>query len=790
MDDASRDIPIPSIEFPSYHLVTDGAMSPPVRTDEHVSTHKSHKRTNSVTEGRAPLAEPTRRQQTLTASSQTTKSGYHHHSSIQPIFESLLQKAHPGNKTHSSIRPSGQATKLSGYQPEQRDQDEASWKAAEAAQERQRLSAIKEHIASRNKRQRSEDMQIEQEAWNDRASATTKSSIAKPAKQATLSGAAAVFSQPSAPTKRKCNATRKPASDLSPFLADAKRARERKARALVVRNERTHAADDGTSDTEAQREAEANHALSKPLPYTSIRKNTIHRTNDDAKPQDFHGDGLVLEPSAQDYDDERQSMHINPPPGPFSLNSAAGIQAVSRTVPRPMNLPDDDMPTKTAAQRFMGTKEKTTFAKKASKGNPEPFPITAQDLQLYKWRAEKVLWAEVLQRWADLSGSASPREDTLRARFRQVEKLIDTEDITTEMCQAVIDGDKDAETELNRLAALHAPNNAGAGAGAGTGQSIPFRKIGKQEPAVRSVPGSVLPPAPPAPPAPAPALLALPAPRPTEGVKSFDHHTYAALLQNARNVYATMADEDEEEARATRQGSQPAEEDCVRWEYFMERRDLVSENLEDDYESLDSETPWREYNAAFDQVGHANAEAMIFIFTLPEGAPEIFKADEYFAMIHKRPSEGMVAVDLETERGMVQVRVSRRLLTFQDHLMPESKQGWLPKTTYCVQVRTKKKPKDDMFEEAEIELYTLDDATFPSLDHANSRAMEEWVRLTYTIRSINLNERQCKLEEAKRELMMAFEDEGGQAFVQSMDDDEKVVEVAVKALCTKGPRNV
>jgi hypothetical protein len=251
-----------------------------------------------------------------------------------------------------------------------------------------------------------------------------------------------------------------------------------------------------------------------------------------------------------------------------------------------------------------------------------------------------------------------------------------------------------------------------------------------------------------------------------------------------------MADEDEEEARATRQGSQPAEEDCVRWEYFMERRDLVSENLEDDYESLDSETPWREYNAAFDQVGHANAEAMIFIFTLPEGAPEIFKADEYFAMIHKRPSEGMVAVDLKTERGMVQVRVSRRLLTFQDHLMPESKQGWLPKTTYCVQVRTKKKPKDDMFEEAEIELYTLDDATFPSLDHANSRAMEEWVRLTYTIRSINLNERQCKLEEAKRELMMAFEDEGGQAFVQSMDDDEKVVEVAVKALCTKGPRNI
>jgi hypothetical protein len=94
-----------------------------------------------------------------------------------------------------------------------------------------------------------------------------------------------------------------------------------------------------------------------------------------------------------------------------------------------------------------------------------------------------------------------------------------------------------------------------------------------------------------------------------------------------------------------------------------------------------------------------------------------------------------------------------------------------------------------MFDEAEIELYMLDGATFLSLDHANSRAMEEWVRLTYTIRSINLNERQCKLEEAKRELMMAFEDEGGQMFVQSREDDEKFVEVAVQPLRTMGPRN-
>jgi hypothetical protein len=763
-------------------------MSPLVQTNEHVSTHESHKRKFSVMERGATLDGLPKGQQTLMASYQTTKSGNYHHPSIQEPFEHLLQNGHLANKTQSSDRSAYQATKPNGHQPGQRDQDEARRRAAEAAQRRQRLSALEEHIALRIQRQRSEDMQIEQEAWNDLASARTKSSMTKPARRKTLPGSEAVRPRPLAPTKPKSNATKRPGAAFSRCVAEAKKLNEQKrAEELEVRNERARAADiDDTSDAEAQREAEANHALSKPTPYVSVRNNTVHNTNDDAKPQAFHDDGLILEPLAQDHDNERQSMHINPPEGPFSLNSAAGVQAVSRTAPRPMNLPDDDVPTKTATQRFMGTKERTPFIKKKmTKGNLELLPINAHDLQLYKWRAEKVPWAETRQLWAELTGAPSG-EDTLRTRFRQVEKLIDTDDITTEMCQAVIDGDKDAEAELNRLAALNSPDSAGAG------KSVPFQKIARQDPVVRSAPGSVAPLAPAlAPPiqAPAPAPLDLPAPRPTRSGKTFDHNAYAALLQSTREVYATMADEDEEEAQAAREGSPFAEEDCVRWEYFMQRRDLVSDDLDEEYEHLNIEVPWREYNAAFDQAGHANAEAMRFIFTVPEEAPEIFKCDEYFAMIYKTPSEGMVDLDLKTDRGMVQVRVNRRMLTFQDHIMPESKQNWLPKTSYVVQVRTKKKPKDDMFDEAEAKQYLLDEHVFTTLDHANSRAMEEWVRLTNTIRSTNLNERQCKLEEAKRDLMIAFEDEGGRRFVQSMEDDEKFVEVEVKALGTQGPRN-
>ena len=49
---------------------------------------------------------------------------------------------------------------------------------------------------------------------------------------------------------------------------------------------------------------------------------------------------------------------------------------------------------------------------------------------------------------------------------------------------------------------------------------------------------------------------------------------------------------------------------------------------------------------------------------------------------------GMASYKLKTERGVVQARVDRRFSDFQQYMMPETKQGWLPKTLYTVMVRT------------------------------------------------------------------------------------------------------
>ena len=119
----------------------------------------------------------------------------------------------------------------------------------------------------------------------------------------------------------------------------------------------------------------------------------------------------------------------------------------------------------------------------------------------------------------------------------------------------------------------------------------------------------------------------------------------------------------------------------------------------------------------------------------------------------------------------------------------------MAKTGYCVWVKKVKKPGagEDLFAEPEIQHYILDDYTYGALEQANSRAMDEWVKLTIKIRSINLDEITRKRGEIKRELQRKFEDESEgderMRFKASMDDDERTVEVSVAPLRWQGPRN-
>lgn len=672
-----------------------------------------------------------------------------------------MQKGRVANKINSSHQPTDHSrTPGDHHKSALQEANEARRKAAAAAENRQRLSTLNKEparTADKTHEQQRDESRAEQQAWRDRALATAprRKSPTKVIKRAPAS-----------------------ASILSKLSADAKRERDRRARALKDRNERMREAaaeEDEATKAQTQREAERNHALSAPKAYESIRAKKAFDEIANGGPKTS---AVAHAQSRQSLTPEREfpataepsPLHLDRSQGPFPANSTPGVEALKKSMPRPPVLPYDDVPSTTTAQRFIGNKP-TKISFKKSKANIENRPITANDLQLYQWRQQKRRWAEVIQLYADLTNTAPWTEDHLRTRFRYVERVLSGDDIPEDLCDRVMDGDEDAERELNRLVNLQGPEPS-----LRVGSVIPtaFKKIAKQDRALA-----------------APSIGPPPAPRPTQGGKCFDNDAYMALLTQARETW--MADSDSEEDLP--RYSPPRDADCVYWEYFMQRRDFTSSDLaEHGYEMLDEETEWREYNAAFENAGEANAEASKWIFTVPEGSGTLVTTRKGQLKYDHTDEEGMAMLDLTSAMGdLVQVRVRRRMLTFQDHVMPESKEGWTPRTVYCVKVKTCKKSTEDLFEEPEDKTYLLDEEAYGSLDQANSRAMDEWIRLTFKIRSVNLDEIARKRGELKQEMQREFEgeSEGNERarFSASMDDDERAVEVAVKPLSMQGPRN-
>lgn len=702
-----------------------------------------------------------------------------------------------------------------------------------------RLSAAADREKIVAARRRREIHRAEQSAFIDRAAAA-RNSASRPSGHASLSGAAPTRQRPAAPTKPVPGpaATKEGQSILGKLGADAKKAKERQARELQARKEQMRATPDDITDSQAQREAEENHAISKPPPYQRLRRintvpgsnhaitqprpyespqrnNTIAEANDDANSQTDPDEELVLEPSP-------------PPQGPFSLNSAAGIRALQKSQPRPqpINLPfDNDTPPQTAAQRFMGASiPKTKLSLKKPSRNQDLLPITASDLKLYHWREQKINWAEVRQLYSDFTGITPLKsEDALRTRFRQVSKVVEIGVVTDEMCERVINGDEQAAAELNRLAAQYADISGSTANPAGL-EAAPFRKIAQQKtPAPRGV---TVPP---------PPAAAVAAPRPTQGGKNLNHDVYVTYLLNRNDANATDSDSDTD----SRAGSPLVPEDCVRWIYFMKRRDIPADDLDSDSEDEDGDTddaghpwrkydaehPWREYDASFEHVRHANAELTNFIFTTPEGAPPIFRPGEKYELTYVPLENGMGSYSLKTERGVVQARVDRKFADFQQYLMPETKEGWLSKTLWTVIVKKTQRKKitvkkmrkkkvavaaeadeDDLVgeggeEEAEEEYEEeqvqessveapLGKNAYGSLGHANLEAIREWVRLTMKPSSTSYSEFECRCEEARQELQRRLRDEGeGAAFSMVMEGDEKTVEVFARLLNVRGARN-
>lgn len=578
---------------------------------------------------------------------------------------------------------------------------------------------------------------------------------------------------------------------------------------------------------------------------------------------------------------EAEQINQDPPKGPFSLNSTAGIRAVEKTIPpaprRPMVLPYETSTSssRTTAQRFInsgGTNNNKDNNKDNNNANannanrrakiaapnqnsplptflkPSSFPsksqqlyITSHDMHLYKWRQQKLTWAETRENWSNLAGAdtrANRSEDSLRARFRAVQKAIEDDGVSQELCSAVLEGVEGAEEELNRVVAeIAAVANGGAG-GAGIGgvanggaDGWVFQKInknggvkqesGRQQQHVltsrrqistrqeSAAAGSARPTSPPL--------------RATQGGKFYDARTFQAYIEHMGETVAEAfqdsedsVDSDNDEYRYdSRQASPVRDIDCIQWEYYMQRRDFTAEDLaalserqqeillgsstankpstssphssseehDDEEEEEDpsepllppTQTSYKTYTHPFPTLSAANAEASRFLFATPHGSPQTYSPTNNFSLSNKIDKHGMNTFTLRSSLGTSQVRVQRRLLGFGEFVLPAErgeKEGWVPRVFWGVVVKVRyfdngggggdgKKGVGGVAggvaggegKEETTDHLLLNNKIYSSLALANSRAVDEWLRLTLKPRSRNLNQVQVERELARVRLL-------------------------------------
>ena len=511
-----------------------------------------------------------------------------------------------------------------------------------------------------------------------------------------------------------------------------------------------------------------------------------------------------------------------PPEGPFFLNSPAEVRAIEKIIPAPplraMELPyDTSTCSRNTVERFMGKSSKHR-AKTAGLHEGSPFPksaaskaqiyITANDLHLYKWRQEKLIWAATRENWSKLPGAdayLNRSEDSMRAHFRAVSKLIEVDEVTQDLCNSVLEGVEGAEEELNRIVTevqqrLQQQTRPELELGTGGFKKITSGKsaagikqeIGRQQQLQQQQQqqvsatfqqqpyAGILPANPPL----AIAGTYPPSPlRPTAGGKFYDAITFQAYLTHVAEAQAQDSDSDSDadyiDLNNPREASPVCAADTVQWEYFMQRRDFTAEDLaalpvdpttffdevqvEEDNndnnmdEIYNPSILWKTYDHPFRTLSDASAEGAKFVWSTPLGAPQTYDPAGVLNLTCHPDAFGMSTFSLKSVLGLSQVRIGRRLLTYKDHVFPGrgEKARWIPRVMWCVFVRVRDNSKKGNEDEGESSI--AQNKVVSSLALANSIAIDEWLKLTLKIRSANLNQRKIETESAKIALLETLE---------------------------------
>ena len=484
------------------------------------------------------------------------------------------------------------------------------------------------------------------------------------------------------------------------------------------------------------------------------------------------------------------------PTGPVSLNSIAGQRLVAES--------NIDIQTNSADARSGARTPDRNQKKKV--GN-----ITADDVRLVGWRYKGMTFREINQLFQE-TDQRKRSDDTVRRRYNLVRKAVKDAAISEALQDRLFSGSEDAREEVNRKIndiPSSANNTATSTQLKSNTGSLAVRSRPSTHLSLKNNSQSILSPessfssrtmsASPTLPD-SEEQDDLPA-RPSTGGKTMNEEAFKHYLEAAMGEWEK--DVEESEARATREPSPFTDDDYATFTYQVERRELCQDAIEDGF-NIDDEL-WVKCSRDFDTVLAANIAAYKQLFRTPQGL--VPGVDFSGARQHNvTVNEGMEFHELKgSDGGIRQVRVARFMQTYRKGVLPQSKDGWTPRTVFFVKQRTVTTSKDEKEGEEEDELFgetvnrnvireikvDVENEAYTILDLANETAIKKFVKMAFTPQSGNLTLRQMEIQQEEARLLKELEeDEDGLFHEHAEDDDGDQLDIWVEEGDLKGARNL
>ena len=477
-----------------------------------------------------------------------------------------------------------------------------------------------------------------------------------------------------------------------------------------------------------------------------------------------------------------------PPKGPVSLNSTEGQARLARS--------------NAVSSRIQPTKATSTSACAQNENNRDQVKnhqrqlgeILQEDIRLYRRRSTGSTFKEVLILLEKCFGW-DKSVDTLRKRYKQVKEAILAANVDPMLIDHA-DGNEAARQEVNRkihgtwplppteklrdanghYVAVVRPSsqsspNAGGWDSPASGLSFESKTLSGSlvsSPLQDNVGGQ---------------------PRPHTGGKTMTQDVLHYYLQG----FAEQQARDSEDVAPERESSPVTEEDYCHFAYQVECRQVSKEELDDEVRIGDAQ--WDVCCGPFDNLLQANIAATNRIFRVPKGWRSAVDLSEGHKMETRKLEGDMEFHELiGTAGGIRQVQVTRYLRTHQDGILPQNKNGWVPKTIYFVRQKTVTKSGDDIFEESKEESIeeNVDNTVYTTLDLANECAAKKFIDEAFEPESRHLTQRQIEIQRAVKQVLDELDESEEEMFSRAVESEDgtKVVEVWVEEGRLAGPRNL